>query len=402
VDDSSIVLKLDGTTLTPTKSRSGKVVTLTYTPTTLMMPTDRHTAEVTFKDATGGSARTQSWSFYNLLNIVLPTAAILENFDSYDEGSVPTGWAATNFTDTGTAGDDLDNLNSDSYKGWIVVNKDRLAGLKGRIFNTVAPGQKVNGQEVTVDNFTAGNVLYAESDVRGGNQVQFIVTKPYDLSKLSNPVVSFSSLYEQNQDSIGAVEYSVDGGNNWMPVIYYVDYLDGGGDIKLNADGSVDAVKTLAGPNADTANWTDNGVAKGDKYGDGILAPITQALGAYIAPRANDNQTVDKRVEVYRLPAAGQKADVRLRLAQLGTGSWYFGVDNLGFYEGPAPVVAPVTQPAKFNAPTLSGNNVTISWTGTGTLQEAASVAGPWTASASQSNPQTVPATGTKFFRVKQ
>lgn len=55
------------------------------------------------------------------------------------------------------------------------------------------------------------------------------------------------------------------------------------------------------------------------------------------------------------------------------------------------------------NAPTLSGGNVTISWTGAGTLEEAGSVNGPWADSANQNNPQVVPATGAgKFYRIRQ
>lgn len=235
--------------------------------------------------------------------------------------------------------------------------------------------------------------------MRGGDQVQLITSKPFNLSSLTYPVLAFSSLYEQNQDNIDAVEYSVDGGVNWLPVVYYLDFQDGGGDIKYNADGTVDAVTTLTAPNTDNAAWVDNGVQKGDKYGDGILAPITAALGAYIAPRWNDNNTIDKRIEVFRLPQAGKKSDVRLRFAQLGTGSWYFGVDNLGFYEGPPPAVVEV---GMLNNPVLAGNNVTLSWTGGGTLEEAAAVTGPWTTSASQANPQTVPATGVaKSYRLR-
>jgi hypothetical protein len=61
-----------------------------------------------------------------------------------------------------------------------------------------------------------------------------------------------------------------------------------------------------------------------------------------------------------------------------------------------------VVQP-EFNAVTLSGGNLTLSWTGGGTLEEAPAVTGPWTTSASQANPQTVPAsTGLKFYRLKQ
>jgi hypothetical protein len=56
-----------------------------------------------------------------------------------------------------------------------------------------------------------------------------------------------------------------------------------------------------------------------------------------------------------------------------------------------------------FNAPTLAGGLVTISWTGSGTLQEATSLGGSWSTSPSQINPQSVSATsGNKFYRVMQ
>jgi hypothetical protein len=55
------------------------------------------------------------------------------------------------------------------------------------------------------------------------------------------------------------------------------------------------------------------------------------------------------------------------------------------------------------NAPTFSAGNVTISWTGAGTLEEAIAVTGPWADSANQNNPQSMPATGTgKFYRIRQ
>jgi hypothetical protein len=62
-----------------------------------------------------------------------------------------------------------------------------------------------------------------------------------------------------------------------------------------------------------------------------------------------------------------------------------------------------VVQQPVFNAPTLTGGSVTISWTGNGTLQEATSLGGLWSDSPSQISPQTVPATsGNKFYRIRQ
>ena len=398
VNDASIVLKLDGSVVTPSKSRAGNQVTVTYTPSSLQFPGDQHLAELTFSNVGATYTASQRWSFFNLLNIVLPAPVLTENFDSYAEGSVPTGWTEWNFTDCsgaycGTPGLDLDNLNSDTYKAWVVVDRARLAVLKSRIFN-VAPGQTKNGVEVTVDDLSTGNLIYAESDARDDDQVQFLKSKAFDLSAVANPAISYGSLYEQNQDSMGAVEYSVDGGTTWQPVVYYIDEVDGGGDIRLNADGTVDAVSTFTGPNGDTATWIDGGVSKGGIYGDGIAAPITQALGRFVAPRENDDRYIDKRLEIYRLPSASHKSDVRLRFAQLGTGSWYFGVDNLAFYDVTA-APAPAITLAK------GANGSTLYWSGTGTLYVATNITGPWSVAPSQANPQAVSLTGSaKFYRI--
>jgi len=67
------------------------------------------------------------------------------------------------------------------------------------------------------------------------------------------------------------------------------------------------------------------------------------------------------------------------------------------------PESARVGQP-KLNAPILSGGGVTISWTGTGTLEQSDSLSPPnWTTAPSQANPQTVPAAGgSRFYRIRQ
>ena len=61
-----------------------------------------------------------------------------------------------------------------------------------------------------------------------------------------------------------------------------------------------------------------------------------------------------------------------------------------------------VSTPPVLNIPALSAGQITISWTGTGTLQEATSVSGPYQASTNQNNPQTITATGgQKFYRIQ-
>jgi hypothetical protein len=56
----------------------------------------------------------------------------------------------------------------------------------------------------------------------------------------------------------------------------------------------------------------------------------------------------------------------------------------------------------KFTSVSLSGGQVTLAWSGNAVLEEAGDLSGPWTVSASQTNPQTIPVQGTKFFRLRQ
>ncbi len=347
VDDASIALKVDGTAVTVSKVRTGKSVTVTYTPAdVLLLPSDLHTAELSF------NGTSSSWQFMNLKNIVLPEPKFTENFDSYAEGTQPTGWKAYNHSSRCTAGEDPADQTSDSFMNWVVISTNNVQTVDGdRVFN-VAPGQLINGKPVVT--LMSGNVLYAESDGRcnsdsdGGTnagQAQFIETKAYDCSQFKGVVLSFSSLYEQNQDSLGGVEYSVDGGTNWLPIVYFLDSPD----IVTKADGTYDAVATFNNKNDDTANWEVDGVAKGDNYGAGLAAPITADLAAYISPRVNDDSTEGKRVEVFSLPKAAGKSDVRIRFAQLGTDSWYFGIDNFALYDVAAAPESPELLDFQFN-----------------------------------------------------
>ena len=364
VDANSVALKVDGQAVTTTNVREGSLVKVTYAPTTLQVPTDVHSAEVTFKDSSGAST-TDQWQFRNLKNIVVPTAKITEDFNSYPEDTQPTSWVATNFSAHCDDGRDITSQTSESYENWVLVSVDNAPSIDGGVVN-VAPGQTFNGQPVT--SISSGNILYAESDSRcntdtkGGSnvgQTQFIVSKPFDMSGFKDGVLmTFSSLYTQNQDSYGGVEYSVDGGKTWLPIVYFLDQPD----IVMNGDGTVNAVATFTAPNNDTSHWMVNGVLKGGGahgYGDGVGAAISQSLADYIAPRINDNQTEGARIEVFRLPEAKGKSDVRLRLSAMGTDSWWFAVDNIAFYDVAGPAVTPPPSNRAYSIGLNFGSNET-------------------------------------------
>src|SRR5262249_50892865 len=131
VDLNSIVLKLDGQTLSPTKTRAGNLVTVTYVPTTLQIPTDVHTADITYSDSTGTFNGHHQWQFRNFKNLVLPTAKITEDFDSYPEDSQPTGWTFWNYTSVCNDPDtrDITSQTSASYEDWVLVSIDNAPSI---------------------------------------------------------------------------------------------------------------------------------------------------------------------------------------------------------------------------------------------------------------------------------
>ncbi len=260
--------------------------------------------------------------------LYLPTPIYFENFDSGTETLVSSvaGWTETNRTDHITAGLDPNNATSDTYLGWALITYSRLATVFGSRRVQVAPGYEVNGQPVT--QLLSNNLLYAESDLRSGNQVQVLFSPVYNLSGRTGVVLVFNSAYEQNQDNIAGVEYSINGGVTWLPVSYLLDR----DDLILDGSGNLDAVATLNAAREDQAY--------GLAYSAWMAAPVTAALAPYISGRINDDSTESKRVEVFRLPAADNQPNVRFRLVQAGTASWYWAIDNWGLYSLPYTDVA--------------------------------------------------------------
>ena len=155
-------------------------------------------------------------------------------------------------------------------------------------------------------------------------------TKDFDLSNHKDVHLGFYSHYAQNQDGSGSVEYSIDEGETWLPIVYMLDQAD----IVRDDEGNVDAFTTLEQEHADIAVGYDPDTFEevGGYYGAYIGAEISEALAPYISGRINDNQTESKRYELFRLPEADGEKTVRFRLAKSGTYSWYWGIDNFGLY----------------------------------------------------------------------
>lgn len=377
---STVKLTLDGVVVPHSYAEADGIVTIGYSPQSLFAAGSLHTYTLTFSDDATPAAEFAVSSTFTVVayqSLTLPTPLFAENFDSTPEGELPSGWTTTTYTIPQNFEEDLGNLDSFTYSRWTVVEAARfqnpLAAYSGAPTDDYQrvllenPMTVVNGQLVSP--LAQGKILFGNSGYRnGGSQYLDVVSKSYDLSGKTDIFLYFHSIWEQNQDSIGGVEYSVDGGASWLPGIYYID----GPDIVRDGDGNIDAVATLEAPHGDTAVYFDavTGEQKGGKYADYLLAPIGPDLSANIAARVDDSPTNGKRVEFVRLPMAANQPNVRLRFFHAGTDSWYFGVDNVAIHSIPtveAPKIA--TEPADKNVLAYDDVSLTVSATGVGTLE---------------------------------
>jgi hypothetical protein len=364
----AISLKIDDQTVAPVITFQSGLVTVAYTNSTMFASGSAHSYELIYADtATPANRATNQASFtvMTYTNLVLPTPLYFENFDSTPEGQLPPGWTATSFSAVNDENSDLQDLNSKAYANWLVVSRDRFTQPflsydshepttdYERVLS-VNPRIVVNGQ--VVRDLISGRFAFANSGYRsGGNQYMVLFTPDFDLRGKTNVHLAYHSIWEQNQDSMAAVEYSIDGGQNWLPVVYMIDQAD----VLTTAEGAIDAVATFTEERGDAARYTDpaTGEEKGGVYGAFIAAAITADLAPYISARVNDDPLESKRVELFRLPRADDQARVRFRFAHAGTDSWYFGIDNFGLYAlGGAAPSTPSLRIAR------SANQLVITW----------------------------------------
>lgn len=410
VNAASVVWTVDGAIVATNATKAGGLTTLTYTPAGLQLPRTTHASRLVYAEAGTGVLHTNAWNFHLLRNYVLPAPLYFEDFESTAAGpdpTVPQGWTQVNFTGHQDAGNDPADLNSDFYLGWVVV--DVSFGIGKDLGLSRYTPQTLNGTnfDAASNPLLVNHYVRAESDARQNGppgQIQYLYTKPYNLTGKTGIVIAFDSSFEQNQDSLNALEYTVDG-TNYNPILYWVQ---GDNDSQAPADtlrdglGNIDVTRTMMTPYGDVAKYTDpdSGLLVGGYYGFFIKAPITQALAPYIEGRLNDDGTESKRIELYRVPLADNQANVVFRFVQAGTSSWYWAIDNWGVYSVPSQVL---NQPLGVLSIALNGRQVILSWHGAGVLQGAASLSGPWldVANGTASPVTVIPGTH-QFYRLRQ
>lgn len=393
----SVALQLDDVAVTPQVTVDGALTTVTYTSPVLAAAGSTHTWVLTFRD-TASPANTittrSTITVGDYVNVTLPNPLFFENFDSVAEGSLPAGWTHKSYATPSNDAEDFGDLGSASFARWTVVAADRFQNPFATYGNpenmtddyrrvlTPNPFNVVNGAAISgplaQGRFLFGNSGYANT---ASSQVLFVETPDFNLSGKTNIYLSFHSLWEQNQDSIASIEYSINKGATWLPVAYFINR----GDLIMTTDpapneATLDVVATLTAEYADVARYTnDSGEDVGGTYGAFISATADQSLAPFIHGRVDDNPAESKRVEWFPLAQAGNQSSVRVRFLHAGTDSWYFGIDNFGLYS----VASSGGEPPKLAA-SRDGTTLVLSWPSTATgfvLESSVTLAaGSWQA----------------------
>ncbi|MEN9547402.1 MAG: hypothetical protein RLZZ356_2134, partial [Verrucomicrobiota bacterium] len=358
----SIRLSLNNKPVTATVTGTAQQASVTFTNAVLLAPASSNVYVLSFSDTSVPAKTfnvTNAFQVANYRNIELPTPLVFENFDAIPEGQVPAGWTRKSYVEIVNTELDFGNLGSAAYADWTTVEASRFNGsfvtynnpenpadwgTDYQRVNVPNPANVVNGQ-ILNEPLAKGRFLFSTSGYSiGRSQVMHITTPDYNFSGRTNVQVAFKSLWEQNQDSIGALEYSINGGADWLPLVYLIDEAD----LVKAEDGSLDAEATLNKEHGDVANYTDDaGTVIGGTYGAFIGAPITASLAPFIQGRVNDNRVESKRYELFRVSGADNQSKVRFRFTHAGTDSWYWGIDDFGLYAGAASSTNTPSEPAK-------------------------------------------------------
>jgi len=374
LNTNSVQLTFDGSPVTPVIVKNGLTTSVTYDPPGLLGSLSGHTYKLAYGNAGGATPNTTNQASFTVgpyVNYILPAPLFSENFDSTAEGSLPAGWTQSNSSAVPDPNFDLGDLNSATYATWVVVARNRFTNTFNS-YNTHDPTDDylrvlstnhfnvLNGQVVT--NLAQGNIVFGDSGYRdGASQEMYLFSPDYNLTGQGNVYLSYRGLWEQNQDSIGAVEYSIDQGATWLPIVYMLD----GPDVLRDANGNIDASNTMAFTYP--LNAFESPPAPGN-YGAfiGVSSSQWSTLAPYISPRINDDPVESKRVELHRLAAADNQSHVRFRFAHAGTDSWYFGVDEFGLYSLPSIAGPAAGAPTPANQNVVAGNNAALSVTAIG------------------------------------
>ncbi|MGO8700404.1 MAG: hypothetical protein ACLQVY_22165 [Limisphaerales bacterium] len=411
INPASVQLLVDGGPVTAAVATNGGSDSLSYASPFLFPPLSVHTNTLIFADNGSPATWSTNVSVYTIApwtNIYLGTPLYFENFDELPDttnppGIYPAGWSVQNCTDPAAdAGTwSLLDATSDAYQNWQITPINDIANYfnYGTRIDNVNGAIVVNGNVVSV--LGSNHIVFAASDQRSGNQVDYLFTGDYDLTGQTNTWLAFNSMYSQENYQLGAIEYSTNQGNTWLPIIYM---LSSNPSTIVLTNGILDAAATMTNLDLQIPYGT---CGYGNSYGPyiGVTPDQYGTLGPYIRLCAPSDHVTWHRVEQFRLPLADGQPKVRFRFAFAGSDFWDWGFDNFGLYS-----LSPSQPALQITNVTISDGNITMTWNGTGAnfsgLQKTTDLAsGEWVdvpATIGQTNYTTTVSGPAAYYRVRK
>lgn len=390
----TIEVLLDGVVIPSTVVPTPPTFVITSGPTNFLASGSVHTITVAWTDSVAGAA-SNSWSFsvYAYQNINLPTAFYMETFDEVTNGGLPSGWYTTNNTYVQDTNYNFCNVTSATYENWLVVDAGPLCsatncnpndpnGGGGAIeCDTFNQGPiELNG--ALIQNLGSNQFLWFESDDRQQfckGQVGMVFTPDIDCSGQSNVYLCFNSLWMQNRNAFGSIEYSTNQGASWLPALYCIADSAGNDGRIVYTNDVIDASATFTNYYDDQAGpLQTSGPFVGDYAGNFAMfmaAPVSEADVPFIQAFPDDgynyittgggvsqSQWIGKEIEQIRLAGADFQKTVRFRIGYEGRCSWYWGIDNFGLYTINKPDIS--VQPESITVDAGTSGSLSVTATG--------------------------------------
>lgn len=353
VVSSSVKMTLDGATVSATATKSGATTTVSFKPTSQLAVGAPHTVTLSYNDdSTPANSRTVSWGF---------TTKITEKLFV----------AGTLFIEA----EDFNYSHGQYIKNKSIGMAGKYAGGDYQDLGDGNNGASGDGSDFGIDYFT---------DHAASPQAVYRPNTPIGAGKRGDTAAPPAAGLDRNLFSV-EVNHVV----GWNDVGDWYNYTRAFPTPPASynvyahlASGGSDEAAELAQITSSATTATQTKKALGT-----FKAAATGGWDTWHIVQLKDDSSNPVQVTL--------GGETTLRFTVL-PGNLDF--DYLAFV--PAPVVG--TGP-KFSAVQLKGNNVLVEWTGTGTLQHANDITGPWTDISGATSPRTVTPNGSReFFRLKQ
>ncbi len=269
-----------------------------------------------------------------------PIPGTYENFDRVTPGSLPKGWRVWNRSAPALHQNvrHASDFKTNSWNDWTVVDRRQLdwgsEAFRRRILregSNAAP--EIDDRRVSL---LDGRFALAVSQGTNNDQIKYLESPDFDCSDRKSVHLAFHSAYEQHANLMGLVEFSLDHGVTWKPLVYFLHQaaVDEATDTDESGSPVLDLSRLLNEERARFPWWVDEeGKVHRGTYGAFTASADTPRLATRLEGRI-PHQTKFKKREIIPIPDADDAAAVRVRFGSVSFNQLYWGIDNVGLYEG--------------------------------------------------------------------